>query len=88
MTAARTERREAGRKARAIPLASWVDDWGRWFLRCYFVGSLCCLCAFTAISFFPTSRSRLLYLTASLFVPLAVILTSLVLRLRAGAAAS
>ena len=84
MTAARTERREAGRKARAIPLASWVDDWGRWFLRCYFVGSLCCLCAFTAISFFtdiPGSR-LLATLTASLFVPLAVILTSLVLRLR------
>ena len=23
-----------------IPLASLIDDWGRWFLRTYFIGSL------------------------------------------------
>ncbi|MBI5500126.1 MAG: phosphatase PAP2 family protein [Deltaproteobacteria bacterium] len=84
MAAAVAQRGQGERPARAIPLASWIDDWGRWLLRSYFTGSLACLCSFTAINFFTdVPGSRLMNaLTASLFAPLAWILTSVVLRLR------
>jgi membrane-associated phospholipid phosphatase len=70
---------------RPIPLASWIDDWGRWLLRSYFIGSLSCLCGFmliTLVTDVPGPR-WFAVLLAALFVPLAVILGSLVLRLRA-----
>jgi membrane-associated phospholipid phosphatase len=67
-----------------IPLASWIDDWGRWLLRGYFFGSLACLVVLTALTFFvdvPGPRTFAVLLPA-LYAPLVWILVSLLLRLR------
>jgi membrane-associated phospholipid phosphatase len=68
-----------------VPISAHIDDWGRWFLRSYFVSSISCLCAYTLITFVadvPGPR-WLAVLNAALFVPLAFILASLAKRLRA-----
>jgi membrane-associated phospholipid phosphatase len=70
---------------RSAPLASVIDDWGRWFLRSYLGGSLATLGAFTLISFghdVPGPR-WLNFLTAAVIVPVVTVVVSLVFRLRA-----
>ena len=71
--------------SRPVPVASVVDDWGRWFLRSYMARSVGCLAAYTVITLFhDIPGPRILQLLgAALFVPLATILVSLVFRLRA-----
>jgi membrane-associated phospholipid phosphatase len=69
----------------AVPLASVVDDWARWFLRTYFAGSIATLGAFTVIDLVvgvPGPR-WLNFVTAAFIVPILTVLGSLVFRLRA-----
>lgn len=68
-----------------IPLATWIDDWGRWFLRTYFVASMLTLSSFTVITLvadFPGPYWLALVLAAA-GVPLVALVVGLPLRIRA-----
>jgi membrane-associated phospholipid phosphatase len=68
-----------------IPMATWIDDWGRWFLRTYFIGSILTLVSFSLMTLaaeFP-GPSILALLMAAVIVPLAFVGASLPGRLRA-----
>lgn len=68
-----------------IPMATWVDDWGRWILRTYFIGSIIALCSLSLVDLigdFPGPYLLALILAAAV-VPLGFVGASLPGRLRA-----
>lgn len=72
------------RSAGIVPLASWIDDWGRWLLRTYFIGSMICLVCYsglTLVADFPGPYWVAVLLAAAI-VPLLFVIVGLVHRLR------